>query len=126
VLYMSLGIAMMHAYYPTVYAAIQDVVEPRLRGTAVALYFFAMYVPGASLGPVVTGMLSDHYARQAMRAAGSTEMTEAFRAAGLHDAMFLVPLLMVPCALVLFAASRTVAEDVRRRSLVPAQTSATT
>jgi MFS family permease len=123
---MSAGIAMMHAYYPTVYAAIQDVVEPRLRGTAVALYFFAMYLLGGSLGPIATGMLSDYFARRAMHAAGSDVMTEPFRAAGLHDAMFIVPLLMGLCAVVLFAASRTVAEDVRRRSLVPVQTSATT
>jgi MFS family permease len=123
---MSIGIATMHAYYPTVYAAIQDVVEPRMRGTAVALYFMAMYLLGGSLGPIATGMLSDHFARRAMHAAGSDVMTEPFRAAGLHDAMFVVPLLMSLCAVVLFAGSRTVAEDVRRRSLVPIQTSATT
>jgi hypothetical protein len=45
-------------------------------------------------------------------------MTEAFRAAGLHDAMYVVPLLMLLCALVLFAASRTVAADVRRRTVL--------
>jgi MFS family permease len=104
---MGIGIALTFVYYATVYAAIQDVIEPRLRGTAVALYFFAMYVLGASLGPLVTGMLSDAMARRAMEAAGSSVMTETFRASGLHDAMYLIPLLALICAGVLFAASRT-------------------
>src|SRR6185295_2451635 len=90
---MGIGIALTFVYYATVYAAIQDVIEPRLRGTAVALYFFAMYVLGASLGPVVTGMLSDAFARQAMEAAGSAVMSESFRASGLHDAMYAIPAL---------------------------------
>ena len=47
----ALSIVFMYVYYPAVYAAIQDVVGPALRGTAMALYFLAMYVLGASLGP---------------------------------------------------------------------------
>jgi predicted MFS family arabinose efflux permease len=118
---MGVGIALTFVYYATVYAAIQDVVEPRLRGTAVALYFFAMYVLGASLGPVVTGMLSDAAARREMLAAGATTMTEAFRASGLHDAMYIIPALALVCAGVLFAASRTTTADiaVRNRALSP-------
>ena len=49
----------MFVYYSTVYSTIQDVIEPSLRGTAMALYFFAMYVFGASFGPVLTGFLSE-------------------------------------------------------------------
>lgn len=115
VLLMGLGIMMSFVYYATVYAAIQDVVEPQLRGTAVAVYFFAMYVLGASLGPVATGMLSDHFARRAMLAAGASAMAEPYRAAGLHDAMYVIPVLMTACALVLFAGSRTVTADMHRR-----------
>ena len=48
---MGIGSGVMFAYYSTVYSTIHDVVEPSLRGTAMALYFFAMYVLGASLGP---------------------------------------------------------------------------
>ena len=51
-LLMGVGVGVMFAYYSTVYSTIHDVVEPSLRGTAMALYFFAMYVLGASLGPV--------------------------------------------------------------------------
>jgi MFS family permease len=117
---MALGTITMYVYYATVYAAIQDVVEPRLRGTAVALYFCGMYVFGASLGPLGTGLLSDHFARQAMHDAGAATMTEAFKAVGLHQAMYVIPLLALLAAVVLFAASRTVDKDVRKQELEPA------
>jgi predicted MFS family arabinose efflux permease len=118
---MGVGIALTFVYYATVYAAIQDVIEPRLRGTAVALYFFAMYVLGASLGPLVTGMLSDALARRAMEAAGSTVMSESFRASGLHDAMYVIPALALVCAGVLFAGSRTMLAGGRVGSLAVAR-----
>ncbi len=110
---MGLGSMLMYVYYATVYAAIQDVVEPSLRGTAMALYFFAMYVLGASLGPVGTGMLSDYFAMQLMHQAGATEL-EPFKAAGLRSAMHLIPWLNLALAAVLFAASRTVATDMEK------------
>src|SRR3974390_81326 len=117
VLLMTMGTITMFVYYATVYAAIQDVIEPRLRGTAVAIYFCCMYILGASLGPVGTGMLSDHCAHQAMIDAGASTMTEAFRATGLPYAMYAIPLLALAAAAVLFAASRTVDKDVRKREL---------
>jgi MFS family permease len=109
---MALGTTLSFVYYATVYAAIQDVVAPRLRGSAIAVYFFAMYVMGASMGTYVTGKLSDFLARRAMAEAGAPAMTEAFRAVGLHDAMYVIPTLAFFCALVLFAASRTVGADM--------------
>jgi MFS family permease len=111
---MGLGSMLMFIYYSGVYSAIQDVVEPALRGTAMALYFFAMYVLGASLGPLLTGMLSDHLARKAMVQAGAVTMTEQFKAAGLHNAMYLIPLLCLALAFVLFAAARAMPADVKR------------
>ncbi len=108
----SLACAFMYVYYASVYAALQDVVEPSLRGTAMALYFFAMYVLGASFGPLATGIASDYFTR---RAAGVALELEPFRGAGLHSAMYLVPILSIFLALVLFAASRTVARDMERR-----------
>jgi MFS family permease len=116
-LLMAIGTTTMYVYYATVYAAIQDVIEPRLRGTAVAIYFFAMYLFGASLGPLVLGLLSDHFAHQAMRDAGATAMTEAFKAIGLHSAMYAIPVFAVLASLVLFAASRTVESDMRKQGL---------
>lgn len=70
-LLMGTGCGVMYAYYATVYATIHDVVEPSLRGTAMALYFFAMYLLGASLGPVGTGLASDYFTFQAASAAGA-------------------------------------------------------
>ena len=113
-LLMAIGTMTMFVYYATVYAAIQDVIEPRLRGTAVAIYFCAMYVLGASLGPVGTGILSDHFARRAMQETGATEMSEAYKAIGLHSAMYVIPVLALLASAVLFAASRSVQKDARR------------
>jgi MFS family permease len=114
-LLMGSGCALMYAYYSTVYSTIQDVTEPSLRGTAMALYFFAMYVLGASLGPYGTGLVSDFFTARAAAAAGVAATTqqalEPFRAAGLHSAMYAIPVLGALLTLVLFAASRTVAKD---------------
>jgi MFS family permease len=112
---MGAGCALMYCYYSTVYSTIHDVIEPSLRGTAMALYFFAMYVLGASLGPYGTGLVSDFFTARAARAAGVLNLTqqalEPFRAAGLHSAMYVIPALGVLLTLVLLAASRTVAKD---------------
>jgi MFS family permease len=113
-LLMGTGSMLMFVYYATVYAAIQDVVEPGLRATAMALYFFAMYVLGGSFGTSILGMLSDHYARRAMTEAGASAMTEAFRAEGLHSAFYVVPLVSLVLAIVLYAGSRTVAKDMEK------------
>lgn len=115
---MGAGCALMYGYYSTVYSTIQDVIEPSLRGTAMALYFFAMYVLGASLGPYGTGLASDFFTAGAASAAGVTSLTqqalEPFRAAGLHSAMYIIPALGVLLTLVLFAASRTVTKDMEK------------
>jgi predicted MFS family arabinose efflux permease len=118
VLFGSLACMLMYVYYASVYAALQDVVAPSLRGTAMALYFFALYVFGASLGPLATGMASDTFTRKAALAAGVTATTpaalEPFRGTGLHSAMYLLPILSLILALVLYAGSRTVGKDMER------------
>ena len=113
---MTLGTMTMYVYYATVYSAIQDVIEPALRGTAVAIYFCAMYILGASMGPLGTGILSDYFAHHAMIIAGAYSMTADFKAAGLHTAMHVIPALAVAASLTLFAASRSVAKDMNRQS----------
>ena len=110
--------ALLYFYYSTVYSTIQDVTEPASRGTAMAVYFFAMYVLGASFGPYGTGLLSDFFTKRAAQAEGITEFTqsalEPFRGDGLHSAMYVVPILGVIVTIVLFAASRTVSKDIER------------
>jgi len=107
------ALLLMYLYYAPVYATIQDVVEPARRGTAMAVYFCAMYLMGASLGPVGTGVLSDRLAARAAAAAGSPVATEAFRAQGLQQAMYIVPALSVVLAAVLFAGARASVRDRR-------------
>jgi len=117
-LLMGSGCGVMYFYYSCVYSTIQDIIEPSLRATALSLYFCAMYVLGASLGPVGTGLASDYFTSGAARAAGVLDSTakalEPFRGAGLHAAMYIIPTLFALLAVVLFAASRTVGRDVEK------------
>jgi MFS family permease len=118
-LWMSAGVGTMYVYYSTVYSAIQDVIEPALRGTAMAIYFFAMYVVGGSFGPIATGYLSDHFTEKAAIAAGVLDLSsraalEPYRGDGLHSAMYVIPILGVFLGLVLIAASRTVTKDMEK------------
>jgi MFS family permease len=105
----------LNAYYGLVYSAIQDIVAPAMRGTAMAIYFMAMYLCGASAGPLLTGKLSDLMARRAADAAGSARLTEAFKAIGLQQAMFIIPVLSLLLAVVLYCGSRTIVADMRKR-----------
>jgi MFS family permease len=92
-------------YYGLVYAAIQDVVAPPMRGRAMAVYFVVTYLGGASWGPLVTGRLSDFLARRSGLGA------DASRGVGLHHAMYVIPALAVLLAAVLWMAGRRVAAD---------------
>jgi sugar phosphate permease len=112
-----LAYAALNTYYACVYSSIQDIVAPSVRATTMAIYFMAMYLCGASFGPLITGNLSDRMARQAAAAAGSATVTEAYRAIGLGQAMLIVPVLSVALALVLYCGSRTIGGDMRRREL---------
>jgi MFS family permease len=107
------GCMIAFAYYASVYATIQEIVPPSLRGTAMALYFLAMYLLGGSFGPVLTGKLSDYFAHRAMAAAGASAMNEHFRASGLHVAMFAIPICDAFVSVVLLVAARTVAKDMK-------------
>jgi len=113
-LLMGSGCFFANFYYAGVYAAIQDVVPPVLRGTAMSLYFFAMYLLGGSFGPVLTGKLSDYFARLDMTHSGASSLTENLRALGLHSAMYIIPLTSLLLAISLLAASRTVSYDMAK------------
>lgn len=115
---MTLGVAAMYVYYSTTYSTIQDLTEPSLRGMAMATYFFAMYLLGASLGPVVMGRLSDHYTHAAAIAAGVAEATgpalEPFKGEGLRQAMYVIPLLNLLLTACMVGAARTVPRDIQK------------
>ncbi|QBF28087.1 MFS transporter [Pseudomonas tructae] len=110
------GVGWLFAYnfYTCVYTAIQDVVQPRLRATAMALFFAGLYLLGGGLGPVVVGALSDHFALTAMQAAGAVQMSEAFKAEGLHGAMYLIPIALMLTLGFLLLASRCFSRDAQR------------
>jgi predicted MFS family arabinose efflux permease len=110
---MGFGWMLIYVYYVSVYPAIQDVVEPSLRGSAMALYFFGMYFLGGAYGTSITGYLSDHFAKQAMIAAGGTSL-EPFRAIGLQKAFYAVPIVSLMLTFVLFAGALTIARDVEK------------
>jgi MFS family permease len=107
------GCLFLYVYYAGVYATIQDVIEPALRGTAMAVYFCAMYVFAAS-GPVVMGSLSDYLAARAAAEEGAPDVAAWHKAVGLHEALYLVPLLSALLIVVLFLASRTVRGDYQK------------
>ncbi|HVU88765.1 MAG TPA: MFS transporter [Pirellulales bacterium] len=118
------GCGLMYTYYSTVYSTVQDVIEPSLRGTAMALYFCAMYALGGALGPVGFGKLSQHFTTQAALDAGvslagktKVEIFDAlapFAGQGIHQAMYVMPLVNLVLAVVLFLGTRTVAADAER------------
>jgi predicted MFS family arabinose efflux permease len=47
--------AALNSYYGCVYSSIQDIVAPDQRGFTMSVYFMAMYLCGASFGPLLTG-----------------------------------------------------------------------
>ena len=116
---MGVGWMMIYVYYVTVYPAVQDVVEPSLRGTAMALYFCAMYLLGGAFGSKIVGNLSDYFGKKAMIAAGvSIEGVRVipmpYSATGLHSAFYAVPIVSLLLALVLFAGARTIKKDMEK------------
>ena len=94
-----LAYGLWQMYYGPVYAAIQDIVPPELRATAMSLYFLGMYLCGGAFGPLIVGALSDRFAA----AAGGD------RAVGLHDAMYVLPVVSLALAAVLLAGARATA-----------------
>jgi predicted MFS family arabinose efflux permease len=119
VIFFALTYAALTSYYGLVYSAIQDLVAPNQRGTTMAVYFLAMYLCGASFGPLLTGRLSDLLARRAATLVGSASVTEAFRAIGLQQAMLEIPVLSAVLAVVLYFGSRSMIADVARREALP-------
>jgi len=114
-IFLGLTYAALTSYYGFVYSALHDIVAPNQRGAAMAIYFMAMYMCGASFGPLLTGKLSDILAHRAAALAGSATVTEAARAVGLQQAMLIIPVLCVALAFVLYMGSRTIIKDIGRR-----------
>ena len=116
------GCMLLYMYYGTVYSTIQDVIEPSLRATAMALYFCAMYAFGGAAGPIATGFLSEYFTNRAATVAGVEldgleesvryAAIEPYRAEGISTAMYVLPAVGGALALSLFAGAMTVRRDV--------------
>jgi predicted MFS family arabinose efflux permease len=113
--FLAVTYASLTTYYGLVYSAIQDIVAPNQRASAMAIYFMAMYMCGASFGPLFTGKLSDVLAHRAAALAGSPSVTETFRAVGLQQAMLVIPVLCTALAFVLYMGSRAIIADMAKR-----------
>jgi len=84
--------------------AIADVVPPGIRATALGVYFASFNIIGATLGPIITGVLSDLLARPADGLTAD--------AVGLHDALLVViPLGLALAAVAAWRASATLGPD---------------
>lgn len=67
---LAIGLFFLAAFFANMvmspaFAAVQNIVDPRTRATAAALFLFCITVPG-SLGPVVVGFVSDRVASSTM------------------------------------------------------------
>ncbi|MDN8247082.1 MFS transporter [Acinetobacter baumannii] len=111
----TVGWLLQYNFYICCYPAIQDVVEPRLRATAMAITFTISYVLGGSAGPIIIGALSDNAANAAMLASGATEMTDHFKGIGLRQAMtWLIPSSLALSGIAFMLATRTFIKDVKK------------
>jgi MFS family permease len=112
---LTLAYGLLNMYYGLVYASIQDIVAPALRGTSMAIYFLVMYLGGASWGTLIIGKMSDRFALHAAHLAGLDKITEPFKAIGLQQALLAVPVLSFLLAAVLWAGSRTIGRDLEKQ-----------
>lgn len=124
--FLALAYASCNSYYGLVYSSIQDIVAPKLRASTMSIYFLAMYLLGASMGPLLTGTLSDWRARVAADVAGSTIVNAQHRAVGLQEAMLVIPVLSLLLAAVLYGGSRTIIADMDKRQKINLQTASAT
>lgn len=111
---MACSFLVMFPLLSLVQTAIQEVVAPPLRGTAIAVNVLVANVIGG-FGPVVTGALSDRFARGAARAAAVSIAGEAslepFRGEALRLALHLMPCIAALNGLMLLLALRRARAD---------------
>ncbi|MCW2363140.1 MULTISPECIES: spinster family MFS transporter [Sphingobium] len=60
-----IGATLAFTYYAPTFGAIQNMVEPRMRGTASAIIIFFQNLVGMGIGPLFVGFLSDTFAARA-------------------------------------------------------------
>ena len=120
-------------YFAPTFALAQNLVEPRMRGTASALMFLLINVFGGGLGPTLLGMVSDVMAQRAFSlghfastcpggvaphgsAAALVHACRAASASGLKQAILISALFFGWGALHYLLASRTIRRDLASAS----------
>ncbi|HEY2499784.1 MAG TPA: MFS transporter [Candidatus Angelobacter sp.] len=111
---LTISYGLLNMYYGLVYASIQDIVAPALRGTSMSIYFLVMYLGGASWGTLIIGKMSDRFALHAAHLAGLNAITETYKAIGLQQALLAIPVLSLLLAGVLWVGSRTIGKDMEK------------
>lgn len=115
-------------FFGPTFAVTHNLVEPRMRASATALLSLIMSIIGMSLGPVVTGKLSDHFAAKAFGAGDyetvckvvekGTALADSCRIAsadGIRTALIIVVTLFFWAALHFFLASRHMKKELGGR-----------
>lgn len=98
-------------------SALSDVIAPQVRATGVALYLAAMYLFGGSIGPLLTGYLSDWFTSRATRPGQPIPPGAVPDAYGLHQALlWLVPISFTLAAVAAWLATRTIQRDHDREA----------
>ncbi|MCK2238993.1 MULTISPECIES: MFS transporter [unclassified Crossiella] len=110
VLLFSAGWLLQYMYYTSVYPALADVVEPRLRATAISVFFAAFYLLGGFTGPVIAGALSDRFAAAAVGLSPARAAAEGLS----QSLMIVIPLGLLLTSIGLFGAARKVTADSAR------------
>ena len=95
----TLGGVLLYAALPAAFTAIHAICGSRRRATAIAILLFFGNLLGFGLGPVITGMLSDHF-------------SAAYGPTGLRYALLIVMALLIPTPLLLFSAGHRIEEDL--------------
>lgn len=124
--FLAIPAGMNSVWYGPVYAAIQGLVKPHTRATAVAVMFFILNLIALGLGPTAIGRFSDIFAAQKFGAAD----TAAFKAAcppgttdaaclaaqadGLQMSLLVTASVMVIGLLCFWMASRTIRQDLAK------------
>jgi MFS family permease len=90
--------AITYAAVPPLYAAIQQIAGPRHRATAIAVYFATVNLLGMTIGPLVTGFLSDVFAA-------------SWGGESLRLAMLTTSLALLPAAVALVIAARRASKE---------------
>lgn len=123
-LFLAVPTAMNSVWYGPVYAAIQGLVKPHTRATAVAVMFFVLNLIALGLGPTAVGWFSDYFAAgnfgaadaAAFKAAcppGTTEATcLAAQAEGLRMSLLVTASIMFAGLICFWMASRTIRKDL--------------